>query len=630
MARALAGRQERRSARSARGPFAAARRRRPTPWPGRRVRRQRTEFVGSRWAVRARLSFAAFAAHLRERRSCVLAKPSTPQARRRARTAQRDPTNSVRWRPNSPPGPRRRAPASSRRKRSRADRAERRSCRPASARAIPRAAAEPACGRCAATRGAKVRCRSSRRPRPSPAAKTLMVRSMSRSSGLGDNLTLRFPFAAPTPAAMFRRADTLWLVFDTEAPIATRALEIEPSGTIKSVALTRQSDVTVVRIKLERPRLASVSADGPVWTVTLGSEIVEPTRPLALSRNIVAPARSSVIIPIEDGRRLHRLEDPEAGDTLLVVTALAPARGIIKTQDFVEFRALASTHGVVLQPLADDLNAELAADKLVITRQAGLTLSPAAGNGASEPSYRRYVLDAETWGVDRDGNFGARKSALIEAAAAAPEISACRRAWISHVSISPTTWRLRPRRCSISRSRPTRRARRTPRRWCFTQSPASWPDARSRRSRTSTIRSSATSTVRRCGGPLPWRGSANGRTLARVFAMSRRPWRHCRSNCSGPFMTEMTRAFVEVGDITGGVNQLHEFETVGIPRELEPAMSCSRPDRRRARAVARRAAGLSDRGGFLGSPGRGAGPFARDRAPPGNRRSHARRCHQRP
>src|SRR5262249_17728642 len=35
----------------------------------------------------------------------------------------------------------------------------------------------------------------------------------------GDTLLLRFPFTSETPAAVFRRADMLWLVFDTEADI---------------------------------------------------------------------------------------------------------------------------------------------------------------------------------------------------------------------------------------------------------------------------------------------------------------------------------------------------------------------------------------------------------------------------
>jgi tetratricopeptide (TPR) repeat protein len=390
---------------------------------------------------------------------------------------------------------------------------------------------------------------------------------------MGDNLTLRFPFAEPTPAAVFRRADMLWLVFDTEAPIAARALEIEPSGAIKSVSLTRRPDVAIVRIKLERPRLASISTDGSVWTVTLGSEIVEPTRPLAISRNIVAPARSSIAIPIDDARRLHRLEDPDAGDTLLVVTALAPARGLIKTQDFVEFRALASTHGIVLQPLADDLSAELVPDKVVITRQTGLTLSAPVSNGVGETAYRRYVLDAQSWGFDRDADFGERRSALIEAAAMVPEA------------------RRLPARLDLARfylARDMAAEAKAVLDVALATSPPSAEDI------TPLVLHAVACIL--AGRPElaltdfanPSVGDQHGAPLWRSVALARlNKWAEAREGFRNvdatmvtlplelqrTIMKEMTRAFVEVGDITGGVNQLHEFETVGISRELEPAMS---------------------------------------------------------
>jgi len=159
----------------------------------------------------------------------------------------------------------------------------------------------------------------------------------------GDELTLVFPFAEETPAAVFRRADMLWLVFDTDAQLGLRALERDPTGIVRGVFFTRLPNTAIVRIKLERPRLASVAADGATWTVTLGSEALEPTGPVSIIRNVVAPAHSSVSIVLDDPRALHRLTDPDAGDTLLVTTALAPARGLSKTQDFVEFRALASS-----------------------------------------------------------------------------------------------------------------------------------------------------------------------------------------------------------------------------------------------------------------------------------------------
>src|SRR5258705_9703987 len=38
-------------------------------------------------------------------------------------------------------------------------------------------------------------------------------------------------------------------------------------------------------------------------------------------------------------------------------------------------------------------------------------------------------------------------------------------------------------------------------------------------------------------------------------------------------LKDMLRASLEVGDVTGAVSRLNEFEVVGVPRELEPAIS---------------------------------------------------------
>ena len=53
-----------------------------------------------------------------------------------------------------------------------------------------------------------------------------------------DTLRLEFPFALPTPAAAFTRADMLWLVFDTKAKIDLNALEQRGGTTIRSAALS--------------------------------------------------------------------------------------------------------------------------------------------------------------------------------------------------------------------------------------------------------------------------------------------------------------------------------------------------------------------------------------------------------
>src|SRR5215472_14689580 len=201
---------------------------------------------------------------------------------------------------------------------------------------------------------------------PAPAAAPARPRSpdapvVAEVRRRGETIRLTFPFAAPTPAAVFRRADTLWLVFDTGAKIDLAALANGVKGKIRGATVTPVDDGQVVRIALDRPQLASFAEEGTFWSVTVGDIALEPTQPLGIVRN-TGGAHPSAIVPFDDPRAVHRLSDPDAGDTLYVVTALGPARGFLRGQDFVEFAAPPSTHGIVIEPRADDVSVELAAD----------------------------------------------------------------------------------------------------------------------------------------------------------------------------------------------------------------------------------------------------------------------------
>jgi tetratricopeptide (TPR) repeat protein len=237
-----------------------------------------------------------------------------------------------------------------------------------------------------------------------------------------NNLILKFPFAMQTPAAVFHRADALWLVFDTAVKIDVAALNTDSSSSseISGATVMPTGDGQAVRLKLDRPKLVSVAAEGTSWIITIGDTVTAPIKPLSINRSIVGPTRASIIIPINDPRRLHRFVDPDLGDALLVVTALAPARGFLKMQDFVELRVLASTHGIAVEMLADDLSAELSDDKIVIRRPTGLTLSNVSGLGQRLGKGFAELFDLQRWGSDRQSNFVDRQINLIRAAAEAP------------------------------------------------------------------------------------------------------------------------------------------------------------------------------------------------------------------
>ncbi|MGN6460592.1 MAG: tetratricopeptide repeat protein, partial [Pseudolabrys sp.] len=95
------------------------------------------------------------------------------------------------------------------------------------------------------------------------------------------------------------------------------------------------------------------------------------------------------------------------------------ARGLARTHNFVDLRALASIHGVVVQPLADDVSADLGSDKIVVGRPNGLILSSAVSHNSAAAS-RGVALDPQVWGFDRQANFLTRQAELIERAANLP------------------------------------------------------------------------------------------------------------------------------------------------------------------------------------------------------------------
>ena len=246
--------------------------------------------------------------------------------------------------------------------------------------------------------------------------------SVSASRG-SDGLRLSFSFSAATAAALFRRADTVWLLFDSKKPIDVEPIRSQGSAVIADVSVIPLEKGEAVRIRLNRPQMPSLTGEeqpgGANWTVTFADAMQTPTQPLVAIRNIADPAHANVAVPLSKAGLLHRLVDPDAGDTLLVVTAMAPVRGFIKRQDFVEMSLLESIHGVAIRPNSDDVTAEIASDKIIVGRPGGLTLSSAGTGAERAPTAARPIFDVGEWRMNQDGSFTAREDALVDAAVAA-------------------------------------------------------------------------------------------------------------------------------------------------------------------------------------------------------------------
>jgi tetratricopeptide (TPR) repeat protein len=241
-----------------------------------------------------------------------------------------------------------------------------------------------------------------------------------RDSG---GLRLTFSFAAATPAALFRRADTVWLVFDSLKPIDIEPIRSQGGAVIADASLLPLEKGQAIRIRLSQPQMPSLTSDeqasGASWTLTFADAMQTPTQPLTATRNISDPAHASVSVSLPGHGRVHRLLDPEAGDTLLVMTAPPPVRGFIKEQDFVDMALLESIHGVAVRLNSDDVTAEIAPDKIILGRPGGLTLSPADAAAERASTAVRPIFDVGEWRKNQSGNFMTRERAFAAATATA-------------------------------------------------------------------------------------------------------------------------------------------------------------------------------------------------------------------
>jgi tetratricopeptide (TPR) repeat protein len=384
-----------------------------------------------------------------------------------------------------------------------------------------------------------------------------------------ENLRIVFPFQATTPAAVFQRGDMVWMLFDTRAKIDLAALDRDPTQTLRSPSVAPLNDGQVVSVKLDRPRLVSATTSGATFTVVVGESMVEPTRPLAVSRNLTGASRLTAAIAYDDPRTVHRLFDPEMGDTLLVVTSTGPARGFLKAQDFVEFRALASTYGVVVQPLADDLAVQLSSERITISRPSGLTISIGDQASRRNGGIRMDVFDAQLWGFDRDANFVERERHLLTAAADSPETKktaariALARFYLARDLVAEAKGVLN---VAISEERTTMED----------------PTAIVMRAVTNILLDRSEEGLKDLSNPALsqqpmaqlWRAVAHARHGN--WADAHDSFRNVQAltatlplELQRVVLTEALRAAVEVKDYGSAANQIHEFETLGLPAAME-------------------------------------------------------------
>ncbi|MEO0976650.1 MAG: hypothetical protein AAFY24_05310 [Pseudomonadota bacterium] len=251
---------------------------------------------------------------------------------------------------------------------------------------------------------------------PESAAQEIRDFVSAEARRIGNTVRVVFPFSEPVSSSVFRRNDSIWLVFDTNATIDTRGMASALAEIAETIEVKQFEDYQIIRLDMNDPVLATVGADGNAWSLVIGDMILEPSIPLQLERNVRGDGGSVLRVLYRNPQHIRKVVDPFVGDTISLVTGFGPPRGLLKPQRFVDLEALSSAQGIAIVTRSDGINMQVLGDDVIIEREGGLSLSNRhlrGGTGALNSIVDPDNTNIEFVSLSTEGP-GAYRSRLIE------------------------------------------------------------------------------------------------------------------------------------------------------------------------------------------------------------------------
>lgn len=217
--------------------------------------------------------------------------------------------------------------------------------------------------------------------RPDPVPEDGIVQVEARRNGT--DVVLNFPWASLPGAAVFRRGQAIWVVFDASAELDVGEMATLAGRHIRNHQVLRGADYTALRIEAPNSTQTDVRPVGTSWVLTFSETVDQPPAPIRVTRETGVNRPARLRFNFNGARSVRSVTDPVVGDSLLVLTSDGEKYGVISPRQYVEAVMLPSTQGVALQPLADDLIFTVRAGGADLSRPGGLALTRAATPGLS-------------------------------------------------------------------------------------------------------------------------------------------------------------------------------------------------------------------------------------------------------
>ncbi len=211
------------------------------------------------------------------------------------------------------------------------------------------------------------------------------------------NPELRFAWEQGAAAALVRRGQTAWLVFDQPMPA-----DFDPGHFSADVGIDRvdHTAATVLRLRLRSDRVPLLRSDQGAWILDFAPVAPAPAQPIPVAVAHDEKHRARLTFDASEAAAPLALTDEETGRTLIVVPVRTPGAGVTEEKVMPELRVLATSQGIAIEPGTDSLQVRQSEHGIELTSPNGLQLSaqpPATEVAATAGGNNRpYWLEPRT------------------------------------------------------------------------------------------------------------------------------------------------------------------------------------------------------------------------------------------
>lgn len=214
--------------------------------------------------------------------------------------------------------------------------------------------------------------------KPAPAEDAAAANAAAANTG---PTSISFAMLEPSKIATFTRFNQLWVVIDTKNGSAQPPkIEGGLADKISAPRVISMNNGTAYRFTLPRHLNYSVRKENMSWKVLISEEPLDNGAEKQPTLEFDS-GKGKLVVPLEGGGSPITIEDPDVGDTLLVIPTNKTQSRIDRARHFANLDILPAAAGFAMKPLADDIRANQIENFVLVTAPNGILATARAAVG---------------------------------------------------------------------------------------------------------------------------------------------------------------------------------------------------------------------------------------------------------